>query len=352
MANTAWALSKLQVCDEPLMQAIASQSIRQIAQCGAQNLGNLAWAFAKIAMQDAPLMDAISSAAIAKITACGHQEIGNISWAFATLCIRDLPLLDAIAAEAIATISAFNIQGIANTVWAFAKLSVTNHPFLAAISSAAMRKISAWDPQAIANLAWSFATLGVTDEPLLDAISAQALPLISEFSTQHLSNTVWAYATLKVTDGELSASGVPRAAERSALPLAHAEGGGILLDESMPNYSSGEVTSALAEQGLCCTRLVIAPGDDAAAVVENAFGDPAAASLDVTPVQSVGSSGSIAGVLVFADGRYLACLRVLPAVDASVSMRDVVSGVERKVTDDEFAEHARRYECFKVHGPA
>lgn len=55
---------------------ICKQSLKQIDQFGAQNLGNLAWALAKLLIEDAVLMMAISRTACQKMQSCGHQEIG------------------------------------------------------------------------------------------------------------------------------------------------------------------------------------------------------------------------------------------------------------------------------------
>jgi len=282
-------------------------------------------------------MNAISSAAIAKISACGHQEIGNISWALATLCLRDMPLLDAIAAESIATITAFNVQGIANTAWALAKLSVTNAPFFESIASASLPKIRQWDPQALANIAWSDATMNIVDEPLLDAISAQALRTISQFTTQNLSNTVWAYATLKVSAGE------PFASLQEPGPTVCDAGEVAALGDftgEVASYSAEEIMEALALQGFGSTpveAIVAANGElDAEATVAEAFG------------ASVIGDGS--GVLVIANGHYLACVRehddAAPA--GTLKARDVLAGFERVMSAADFADHVARFECFRV----
>jgi len=43
MANTSWALARLQLTTNPLMQALSSQSLAQISEFYGQSIANTAW---------------------------------------------------------------------------------------------------------------------------------------------------------------------------------------------------------------------------------------------------------------------------------------------------------------------
>jgi len=66
LASTAWSLSRLLMCDLPLIDAIASSAIRRLTQLTCQDLSNFAWAFATLILVDVPFCNAISSEAIRK----------------------------------------------------------------------------------------------------------------------------------------------------------------------------------------------------------------------------------------------------------------------------------------------
>jgi hypothetical protein len=65
-ANTAWAFAKLNICDEPLMEALACASIAKISSAQLQDIGSTVWAFAKLMLFHAPLLEATAAAAIAR----------------------------------------------------------------------------------------------------------------------------------------------------------------------------------------------------------------------------------------------------------------------------------------------
>jgi len=52
LASTAWSLSRLLMCDLPLIDSIASAAIRRLTQLTCQDLSNFAWAFATLISAD------------------------------------------------------------------------------------------------------------------------------------------------------------------------------------------------------------------------------------------------------------------------------------------------------------
>lgn len=68
----------------------------------------MAWAFATLGERDEPLLQAIAEDSIKERHEFNSQNLSNTSWAFATIGVTNEPLLKALAAEAIAKISEFN----------------------------------------------------------------------------------------------------------------------------------------------------------------------------------------------------------------------------------------------------
>jgi len=60
-----------------------------MAQFQLQELSNSAWAFAKLQLVDDPFMEAISAQARAKMSLWPAQELANTAWAFARLAVTD-----------------------------------------------------------------------------------------------------------------------------------------------------------------------------------------------------------------------------------------------------------------------
>jgi len=97
LSNTFWALAKLWYDDDPLSNAIASQSLLILTEFEPQGLSNLAWSCATLQFVHSPCIAAISAPAIRKLRHFDAQNIGNTSWAFARLQVTDEPLMTAIA---------------------------------------------------------------------------------------------------------------------------------------------------------------------------------------------------------------------------------------------------------------
>merc|ERR1712194_187410 len=96
---------------------------------------------------------------------------------------------------------------------------------------------------------------------------------------------------------------------------------------------------AMDLQGFDCTKFAPAlttNGElDVEGTLAEAFGDSA-------PTDSV-------GVLVLADGRYLACIRdkteTAGSAQQSLRLRDVIGGGEQVIAAADLAEHVSRFPC-------
>jgi len=67
------------------MNAIAAQAIRTLCHATHQEIANTAWALARLDYLDLPLFDAISAASIAQIFEVDPQSRANLVWAWAHL---------------------------------------------------------------------------------------------------------------------------------------------------------------------------------------------------------------------------------------------------------------------------
>lgn len=224
LANTAWSMAKLRLCDEPLWAAISASSIPKMQQFRPQALSNTAWAGATLAVQHRPLFESISAASLNNIGEFNAQDLACTAWAFATLLVPDKPLFSAISSASLTRLHDFNPQNLTNPVWAFAKLAVQDSPLMDAISSQSIRKIHSFRPLGLANTAWALATLRLRHLPLLKAIAAEALQKSQAFSPAELTNIVWAFATLNYEDGPLlsalAAAAIPKLSDCSPHKLA------------------------------------------------------------------------------------------------------------------------------------
>lgn len=94
----------------------------------------------------------------------------------------------------------------------------------------------------------------------------------------------------------------------------------------MQGFASAKVEATVLENGEL----------DTVATVAAAFG------------ASVSGDGS--GVLVFADDRYLACVRdgAGSAVDSTFKIRDVLGGSERIASEADLADYIARFESYRI----
>mmetsp|Transcript_123984 Transcript_123984/g.239082 ORF Transcript_123984/g.239082 Transcript_123984/m.239082 type:complete len:482 (+) Transcript_123984:272-1717(+) len=185
IANTAWAFATLKFMHQPFMKAIAAAARPTIAQrTPPRNIANLSWSFSRLNMADLPLMNSLSAAAITSINQFKAQDIANTAWSCSPLRWLHAPLRTAISSASMTTWPDFCTQNIANLLWSVALLEVDNPPLLESISSAAMAKSTGIKALQLGNMAWAVAHMHYNHQPLLASISASALTKLSEFDVQ------------------------------------------------------------------------------------------------------------------------------------------------------------------------
>eukprot|EP00933_Yihiella_yeosuensis_P041459 TRINITY_DN35854_c0_g1_i1.p1 TRINITY_DN35854_c0_g1~~TRINITY_DN35854_c0_g1_i1.p1 ORF type:complete len:260 (-),score=37.56 TRINITY_DN35854_c0_g1_i1:560-1339(-) len=153
LANTIWALARVQVRNQPITAAIAESSVRNCRQFGPQECANIAWSCAKLEFCDDSLLEAISIVSIDIIRDFLSQHLGNIAWACARLKYVNAHFLDVIAEAATPLLAGAEQQEISNIVWAFAKLGVKNEKLMDAISSLSVGRVC-FNAQGLSNMAW------------------------------------------------------------------------------------------------------------------------------------------------------------------------------------------------------
>jgi len=107
-----------------------------------RHLANIAWAFSRLNYENQPLLTAISAQAIPNITLFRPPELASTAWSCSALRFRDSPLRAAIAAAAIPSITQFDPQGMSGTAWAMSSLGFQHDPLREAISSASLPRSS------------------------------------------------------------------------------------------------------------------------------------------------------------------------------------------------------------------
>eukprot|EP00811_Abedinium_folium_P002453 NODE_1224_length_2554_cov_4.608158.p1 GENE.NODE_1224_length_2554_cov_4.608158~~NODE_1224_length_2554_cov_4.608158.p1 ORF type:complete len:473 (+),score=72.33 NODE_1224_length_2554_cov_4.608158:1011-2429(+) len=221
----AWAEAALAVENLPLLQALASSSIRIITEAlDAQHLSNTVWAFATLEYEHGPLCNAISAAALRTLSDYVGQSLSTTFWSFSTLSRRDSPLFAALSKAAIPRRSLMAGQDISNTAWSCAQLAFAHPPLLQSLASAALPRIRDCQAQDLANTAWSFAYFLYTDTPLRAALSSSAIPTIQDFIPQNLATISWALEELAFEDGPLldaiSSAALRSLGEMEPMPIA------------------------------------------------------------------------------------------------------------------------------------
>lgn len=95
--------SRLSALQLQLLKFFVDSKIQKTPQC----VANSAWAVAKLDLKDQKLMDAIAAEALKTINDLRPQDLSITAWSYATLRIANSTLLHAISAAAIATLSHF-----------------------------------------------------------------------------------------------------------------------------------------------------------------------------------------------------------------------------------------------------
>eukprot|EP00438_Fugacium_kawagutii_P005213 Skav208602 [mRNA] locus=scaffold598:235343:246610:+ [translate_table: standard] len=85
LAKSVWALSKLSVNDQPLLDACALQVLRSSANFQPHHVAMLTWSLAKLGRNDAPLLHALALRATGCVEELNARSLSNIAWEHAKL---------------------------------------------------------------------------------------------------------------------------------------------------------------------------------------------------------------------------------------------------------------------------
>lgn len=78
MSNSLWALSKLEIEDHQLLEAIGAEVRKHIWEFNCQNLANTIWAFANLGINPGPdLLTDIAGAAIHRLPEFSPQNLSK-----------------------------------------------------------------------------------------------------------------------------------------------------------------------------------------------------------------------------------------------------------------------------------
>jgi predicted component of type VI protein secretion system len=212
LANTVWALATLGHAGDAFVAALLKVAAPQLCNFKPQELANTAWALATLGHADDAFMAALLKAAKLQLRDYNPQALANTVWALATLGHGDDAFVAALLKVAAPQLRNFNPQNLANTVWALATLGHADDAFVAALLKVAAPQLRDFNPQALANTVWALATLGHADDACVAALLKAAAPQLRDFNPQELSNTAWALAVLDHADDIFMAALLQQAA--------------------------------------------------------------------------------------------------------------------------------------------
>jgi len=107
---------------DPRFHSLLAQVHSKVPQLQPNHLTNTVWALAKLGLRDEPLLDAIAAASLARMDSAATPELALTLWAFASLEVNNHTLLDAIAAASLQIISEFSPSEICGSAWSLARL--------------------------------------------------------------------------------------------------------------------------------------------------------------------------------------------------------------------------------------
>ncbi|KAG1658384.1 hypothetical protein FOA52_010062 [Chlamydomonas sp. UWO 241] len=200
LANTLWAVSKLDVRDRAFVGAFKSEAQPKLAGFKAQELANTAYALAKLGHKDTGFMTMLLAEASTKLHSFDAQQLSNILWAMAKMGHRDENFVRLLLVAAAPKLASFTEQALSNTAWTLATRGHKDEVFMDALLIEAKLKLHSFTSQALANTLWALATLDHKDAACMGALLVAAKLKLSSFKPQELANTAMALAALDYHD--------------------------------------------------------------------------------------------------------------------------------------------------------
>ncbi|KAG1653888.1 hypothetical protein FOA52_011710 [Chlamydomonas sp. UWO 241] len=121
----------------------------QLPSMEARQLANTAWALAKLQHTDSAFMDALLKVGKPQLRDFKPRHLANTVWALATLGFADGDFMAALLEVAEPQLRDFKPQELANTVWALATLGFADGDFMAALLKAFTPQRRDFNPQAV-----------------------------------------------------------------------------------------------------------------------------------------------------------------------------------------------------------
>ena len=135
--------------------------------------------FQKLNIRDEKLFDAIATESIKKMDGFNPQELSNVAMTFQELNIRNVKLFDAIARESLKKIDEFIPQNLSNTAMAYQKMDIHAPELFDAIASESLQRIDKFHPQALSHMAMAYQEMEVPH--LFDALVNETIKKIKTF---------------------------------------------------------------------------------------------------------------------------------------------------------------------------
>ncbi|KAG1661634.1 hypothetical protein FOA52_007515 [Chlamydomonas sp. UWO 241] len=206
LANTAYALAKLDHRDNDFMAALLKEAKLRLRDFTPQALANTVWALAMLDHTDKDFVTALLKEAKRKLRDFKPQELANTVWALATLDHVDKDFMSMLLKVSTPQLHSFKPQNLSNMLWALATLGHTDGTFMAALLKEAMPRLRDFKPQELANTAWALATLGHADDIFMAALVKAATLWLHDCNPQELANMALALAKLRQYDGAFVAA--------------------------------------------------------------------------------------------------------------------------------------------------
>eukprot|EP00667_Euglena_gracilis_P004615 EG_transcript_4637 len=201
IANTIWAMGRLGILHEPLLNDLVEQFVRRevLWRAKPQEITVTVWGLAKLNYFNHRTLHILANRiSLGGLVYKGH-ELSIIAWAYGTFGIRDWRLIQHLArrassAEVLRTLSA---QNIANFVWACTALGFIIPDFLVALAPRLLNPevLSSFTPHGIAGTLWGFSKLDRLYQPVFDQLLDLAMATeFRNFQLPALAMTCWALA--------------------------------------------------------------------------------------------------------------------------------------------------------------
>lgn len=182
---------------EPLVEVVASQSLRQLRQLDGPYISGLVWSFAKLQYRERDVLSQLYEEAGTKVHQLGQELLAGLLWSIASLryhhggiVARLRSRLRDFAPEEVTYLT------ISTTVWAHAVLRVQDEdPLNGPLLAQAISRVGEAAVKSVAHLAWGSALLGWPHGDLMEAL---ALDLqrrqLRDLAAHDCANAAWGFA--------------------------------------------------------------------------------------------------------------------------------------------------------------